>query len=289
MAAKLPYFKWYAKDAQTDEDYRSMSFEERGFFRDCLDFSWVNGGLSTDPVARARVIGCAQADHDRLWAVIEHRFQQSDGRFFNDRLELERTNAISKSEKASKSVAQRGKRSIETVSNDTSNDRANDHPRAYESESESASESSSGGAGGNPFLEAGWSSSEDFEVWWDDLVKKHPNRNRNAVAKSLAIDQLRLKRWTREAFECGYVAIRKTAGNRWSDDNGSFAPNLYAILDDRLWDVPGPKVELVPLERVSKPHQAAAWLEEIRRNPGKHPIAEEPDNQVWLRTKAAHA
>ena len=81
----------------------------------------------------------------------------------------------------------------------------------------------------------GWTGPEEFESWWVDLVKRHPNRNRNAVARARAIELVRDRLLIRSEFEAGYKSHLEANGERWTQDNGHFAPNLYSFMDDRMW------------------------------------------------------
>jgi Helix-turn-helix domain len=82
---------------------------------------------------------------------------------------------------------------------------------------------------------AGWSGSEEFETWWADLVCHHPNKSRNAVARTRALELIQTGSLNREAFEFGYKALAEAKRERWRTEGGRFASNLLAILDDGLW------------------------------------------------------
>jgi len=85
------------------------------------------------------------------------------------------------------------------------------------------------------FIVAGWSNSEDFEGWWINVVRNHPNKNRNAIAKTLAIELIQCGILERSEFEEGYSTLKSTNAEQWAEQNGRFAPNLHQLLDDRLW------------------------------------------------------
>lgn len=84
----------------------------------------------------------------------------------------------------------------------------------------------------------GWASEADFDAWWIPLVRRHPNRNRNAEAKRKALDLISTGVLTRGEFDAGYAAAESRAGERWTEQYGRFAPNLSRFLDDRAWQQP---------------------------------------------------
>lgn len=93
-----------------DEEFRVMTFAERGFYLTCLDYAWMNSGLPSDPELRARVIGCSREEADKYWQTVQRKFVQSaqaTDRLVNPRQEDERKKAYSKSEKATAAVQTR--------------------------------------------------------------------------------------------------------------------------------------------------------------------------------------
>lgn len=115
MSAKLPYFKMYPADADTDENYRILNDAELGFFTRCLNQSWVNGGLPVDPEDRARSLKTPRKIADQMWQRVGKMFVLSEdgSRYFNTRQEAEREDARTKSERATKSVRKRYERTYE--------------------------------------------------------------------------------------------------------------------------------------------------------------------------------
>lgn len=82
---------------------------------------------------------------------------------------------------------------------------------------------------------AGWDGPEAFEPWWAELVRRHPNRNRNGTARTKVIELIQAGQFRREEFEAGYEALADAHRDRWAEEGGRYAPNLFAILDDGLW------------------------------------------------------
>ncbi len=81
----------------------------------------------------------------------------------------------------------------------------------------------------------GWQNREDFDAWWGDLVRGHPNKNHSTAAKAKALEQIRAGQLERTQFDKGYAALRAINANRWAEQNGRYAPNLLSILEDCLW------------------------------------------------------
>ncbi len=119
----LPYFRWYPTDAYTDEKYAAMSLAELGLYHLCLNLAWVNNGIPADLGRLAAILKLKREEIERLWKAVGKCFTEVDGRLYNQRQEKERKHALTKSEKATKSVRMRYERS------------SNDHIRAYDSDS----------------------------------------------------------------------------------------------------------------------------------------------------------
>jgi uncharacterized protein YdaU (DUF1376 family) len=128
----LHYFRWFPKDADTDENYSSMSDTELGFYHRCLNRSWLNNGLPEDPSELARMMRVTPKYLQKVWERVGRCFETRDGRLVNRRQEEERTKAISRSDSATEAVRSRYERTNERSTNETL--------RAYGSGSVSGSE-----------------------------------------------------------------------------------------------------------------------------------------------------
>ncbi len=103
LSKPLPYFCWYAADADTDENFRAMTDEQVGFYLRCLNHCWINGSLPADPDEAALVMGRSRSKFDRLWERVGKCFRahpENPLRVINPRQEKERASALNKSEKA---------------------------------------------------------------------------------------------------------------------------------------------------------------------------------------------
>jgi uncharacterized protein YdaU (DUF1376 family) len=104
---RLPFFKWFPADAESDELYSSMDDQELGFFHRCLNKSWLNNGLPSEPTELCRVLKMTLPNFERVWRRVQKAFYEQDGRLYNRRQEQERTEAIHKSEQATDAARRR--------------------------------------------------------------------------------------------------------------------------------------------------------------------------------------
>ena len=107
---KLPFYKMYPADADTDENFRRLTNEELGVYWRCLNHAWVNDGLPSNPEEIAKLLRESPAKFKKVWRSLESCFSISGDRYVNKRQENERKEAIAKSEKATKSVRTRYER-----------------------------------------------------------------------------------------------------------------------------------------------------------------------------------
>lgn len=96
----------------------------------------------------------------------------------------------------------------------------------------------------------GWKGLEEFETWWSGMVRKHPNKNRNGLAKTKAIDLIEQRVLKRGEFELGYSALAAANADRWTEQNGRFATNLWDLLEDRLWQHSGDEEQVCSAPRL---------------------------------------
>lgn len=108
MAAKLPYFRFYPKDFDTDERVRGFDPRQIGIFVLALNHAWINDGLPSDESQLARLLRVTPRDFRAAWPAVRGCFQEfPDGRLKNNRQESERLECVSKSAKASESAKKR--------------------------------------------------------------------------------------------------------------------------------------------------------------------------------------
>ncbi len=118
--SKLQWFKWYPADAEMDENFRSMSDADIGYYIRCLNHSWINGSIPADSKQRARALG-VQPHYDKTrWGRVGPCWvlsSQDKNRMVNRRQEFEKEDARKKSLKAAESVKARYDRNTTVPTN----------------------------------------------------------------------------------------------------------------------------------------------------------------------------
>lgn len=229
----LPYFKWYPKDCDVDEDVRAMDDRELGFYIRCLNHSWVNGSLPADVSEIARIMKSPRSYVAKIWPRVSRCFAPSEdpARLVNKRQEEERSKAIRKSEKATDSIRKRYERSSNVV------------PRAFtRAESDSVSESVVDVCSSEKTTTPEVSTSalavatsgvgevfDELKSIYRQAGKPIPEKHENiAVQMLLGIPQDRLPRVP------NYVKWALVSGT-WSD--AAHTKSLLNLLRDGDWDV----------------------------------------------------
>jgi len=145
-------------------------------------------------------------------------------------------------------------------------------PQHYESSEEGTKPSTGPRASANSLREkqtpprrgfpaGGWNSPTDFDAWWTQLVRIHPNRNSNALARTLAMKLIAAGILKRSEFDDGYSALATSQVDRWAEQSGRYAPNLHKLLEDRLWQHARDPVQRIPMQQsVSSYEGADAYL-----------------------------
>lgn len=90
MVSKRPAFAWYPKDFETDEAAACMTLAERGAYVTLLGFCWLEGSVPDDLKKLASLCRCSLAEMKRVWPAVSVKFQLTDGRLTNKRIEKQR-------------------------------------------------------------------------------------------------------------------------------------------------------------------------------------------------------
>jgi hypothetical protein len=114
LSKDLPYFRWFPKDAESDDKYASLTLAELGLYHRCLNASWMNHGIPSEPAQIARVLRVPQREFMRLWPSVSPCFS-GQVKLYNSRQERERDHAVSKSKKATDAVNTRYVRSTDEL------------------------------------------------------------------------------------------------------------------------------------------------------------------------------
>jgi len=97
-----PCFSWYPGDWRGSRFVRNMSWKERGFYRECLDWAWELNGLPSDEDELRDTLGATAGDFRKLWPVARRLFELwPDGRWRNARQERERDKQRTRRQRAS--------------------------------------------------------------------------------------------------------------------------------------------------------------------------------------------
>ena len=238
-----PYFRWWLRDAEADEFYRTASDAEIGFFHRCLNRSWDSGGLPADPAKRAILLGKTRAYADKMWKAVGTKFIASEldpSRLVNSKQESERSYVHSMSERNSRAGKTRSKfpTSVkQSLDIRYSTGSANGRQHAYGSDSDSVSNSEKEK---NQKVAALWESAgflgpEYFDEWWLQVVANHPNKNRNTDAYMEIQGRIITGQFSRVEFESGYFQLRESKADEWTKEGGKYCTNLYEIVHNRLW------------------------------------------------------
>ncbi len=73
--------------------------EERSLYLTLLGHQWAQGSLPAEPRRLCKLVGWDQTLFDRCWPVVSGKFQETDGRLTNGRLESHREKAVQISDK----------------------------------------------------------------------------------------------------------------------------------------------------------------------------------------------
>ena len=146
MAKTLPYFRWFPADAETDDDYASMTNSQVGLYHRLLNRAWLNYGIPNDPEAIRKMLRLDAREFRRDWEQVRHKFvadPQQLNRLVNPRMEEERSHAKAKSF-ANQRIGNANALRTRSVSN--ANETRSAHNARYESESGSGFSCFSGNA-----------------------------------------------------------------------------------------------------------------------------------------------
>ena len=262
---KLPYFRVFPADYETDEVVKLMSPAEEGLYWRFLRHSWMNGSIPADESELASVGRVTLAVLRKLWPRVSRCFHPLDSdasRLVNPRQEKERAKALGKSESARTSVSQRKDRQTQNVP-EKSYERTYERNenvvlRAYGSGCVSSSESEFS-LNGEPKNGAGTVTPVDVDVNLENkiletakrLIARHKNR---ACSFKEACDKLRTisrnepksKRMS-VLDEVDVMHERWCESEHWTKDGGTFQKGLdsWLLPSKRRWEVPPKQSALV--------------------------------------------
>jgi uncharacterized protein YdaU (DUF1376 family) len=230
----LPYFCWYPADAETDENFRMMSYEERGLYLTALNHAWLNDGLPIQPEELRSLFGM-KARLDKLWPRVGRCFLEIDGRLRNPRQEQERATAMLKSSKARASADARWMRP-----------HCEGNARASVSDSDSDSDSDSGSEKSKKVkIENYEGQIDDFDEFWPEYwrktakqeawkaYRKHVTSHETHLRVMAAINQQRGAMNSRDSEHRPHASTWLNQ-HRWEDDPAAYVPSSKGIRESVL-------------------------------------------------------
>jgi uncharacterized protein YdaU (DUF1376 family) len=82
-------YQWYPGDWASDGLVRTLSFEERGLYREMLDVQWTDGSLPADDARCARAFGLPVDEFTRIYAAFAEKFESDGERRWDRRMRRE--------------------------------------------------------------------------------------------------------------------------------------------------------------------------------------------------------
>ena len=182
---RLPYFRMYPKDFDTDENVRMLDLTETGLFVLCLNHAWINDGLPADPEDIARALKIPNLS--KIWPRVSKCFYPDGDRLRNKRQEEERSVAVAKSEnnsRAARTPRERLANAERTLSERKSNaERTLSERLSFDVQHARARAGSGSGSG---FVsEVSEDFSERFSIAWSRHRKNRREETRDLVAQIL--------------------------------------------------------------------------------------------------------
>src|SRR6185312_15013477 len=80
-------YPWYISDWISSETRIDFNMEQRGLYRELLDYCYREGSLPADPRKLAIIAGCSTGEFDRAWPVVEKKFTRAGDRFIHRKVD----------------------------------------------------------------------------------------------------------------------------------------------------------------------------------------------------------
>jgi len=220
--SKPPAFQFYASDFLTDYKVAVMSMEARGVYITLLAHAWLEIGLPEDARMLARICG-NPPDWEVIWAEVRKCFLiGEDGKLYNERMELERSQLktyIESRKKAGKAGAQ-ARWGVTSANADV----ATKEPMAMRKQSSSHSSSTS--------ISSSKEKTSDelqFDKFWKVIPykvdKKRALKAFNNAVKIVSVDVI-IK---------SYLKQLKANSAEWCKEGGKYCPHPSTWLNGERW------------------------------------------------------
>jgi uncharacterized protein YdaU (DUF1376 family) len=79
-------YPWYIADWRNSETRLNLSLEERGLYRELLDFCYVERSLPSDERKLARIVNCSDEEFQRSWPAVKNLFNLSNDRYYHPKV-----------------------------------------------------------------------------------------------------------------------------------------------------------------------------------------------------------
>ena len=84
---KFRSYPWYLEDWRNSGTRLNLTLEERGLYRELLDFCYIERSLPTDERMLARIANCSDDEFQRAWPRVKIQFNEADGRLIHQKVE----------------------------------------------------------------------------------------------------------------------------------------------------------------------------------------------------------
>lgn len=83
-------YPWYINDWLGSATRALMTAEQRGIYRDLLDFCWRDGSLPVDESSLQRIAAASDKEWRRSWPGVRQKFVEREGRLWNPKVDAKR-------------------------------------------------------------------------------------------------------------------------------------------------------------------------------------------------------
>ena len=80
-------YPWYISDWVSSETRIEFTMEQRGLYRELLDYCYREGSLPADPRKLAIIAGCGAGEFERAWPAVEGKFTRTGDRFVHRKVD----------------------------------------------------------------------------------------------------------------------------------------------------------------------------------------------------------
>ena len=239
---KLSFFPWYAAESTADEDWIAMSMAERGLFITLLEYGWINEGLPVELSALARIARVSDDAFACLWDRVSKKFVRRGERYFNQRQEIERERAKSKSRKAKESAESRWNSEKEVDANALRTQCYISHSTYNSSQVEDLPKTPEGSMRETKLAVV--RREDEFADWAEKVYILHPKQANKFQSLTQLASYFAKDPTAKDIFERNYPQWIEY----WKNDDPKYVPPLAnreggGFVGDETWRKPPPKLK----------------------------------------------